>query len=130
MSESSGGRGTSRLFSSPRRRRRARWGAVLLATAGVIAGAVILMPDNNGAKQPEARAGKPTIVAPAPKHVNMTKADIAAAKQAAAKFVSTAVLRHHVDQSWSLTAPELRAGFTRKSWSSGDIPVVPFPAKE
>jgi hypothetical protein len=103
---------------------------VLLATVGVVAAAVKLMPDNNGAKLPDVRAGKPTIVAPAPKHVNMTQADQAAAKVAAAKFVSTAVLRHHVDQSWDLTAPELRVGFTRKSWSHGDIPVVPFPAKD
>src|SRR3954468_13513438 len=130
MSESSGGRGTSGLLSSPRHRRRARWVAGLAAVAAIVAAAVILMPDTNGAKQPQMRGGKPTIVAPAPKHVSMSAADEAAAKLAAAKFISTAVLRQHVDQSWALAAPELRAGFTRKAWSSGEIPVVPFPADQ
>jgi hypothetical protein len=130
MTASSGGRGISGMLSSPRRRRRLRWGAVLLAAAGAVGLAVILMPDNNGDTLPTKRAGKPTIVAPAPKHVTMGRADAAAARLAAAKFVSTAVLRHHVDQAWDLAAPELRAGLTRKAWNTGDIPVVPFPADQ
>ncbi len=130
MTASSGGRGSTRMFESPRRRRRLKWGAGLLAAAGVVGLAVVLMPDNNGMKLPATRAGKPTIVAPAPKHVRMGAADQAAAKLAAAKFINTAVLRRNVDQSWALTAPELRVGFTRKAWESGNIPVVPFPADQ
>ena len=130
MTASSGGRGSTGMFESPRRRRRLKWGAGLLAAAGVVGLAVVLMPDNNGMKLPATRAGKPTIVAPAPKHVRMGAADQAAAKTAAAKFINTAVLRRNVDQSWALTAPELRVGFTRKAWESGNIPVVPFPADQ
>jgi hypothetical protein len=118
------------MFESPRRRRRLKWGAALLAAAGVVGLAVVLMPDNNGMKLPATRAGKPTIVALAPKHVRMGAADQAAAKLTAAKFINTAVLRRHVDQSWAVTAPELRVGFTRKAWESGNIPVVPFPADQ
>ncbi|HEU5211752.1 MAG TPA: hypothetical protein VFU10_03195 [Gaiellaceae bacterium] len=130
MTASSGGRGISGMLASPRRRRRLRWGAVLLGAGGVVALGVILLPDNNGDKLPAARPGKPTLVAPAPKHVRMGAADQAAAKLAAAKFIDTAVLRRHIDASWNLTAPELRAGFTREAWKSGDIPVVPFPAND
>ena len=130
MTASSGGRGTTGMLASPRRRRRLTWGAGVLGAAGVVGLAVVLMPDNNGEKLPSTRLGKPTIVAPAPKHVRMGAADQAAAKLAAAKFINTAVLRRNVDQSWALTAPELRVGFTRKAWKSGNIPVVPFPADQ
>jgi hypothetical protein len=37
-------------------------------------------------------------------------------------------VRHDVDASWALTAPEFRQGYTRKQWDTGDNPVVPFPA--
>jgi hypothetical protein len=130
MTASSGGRGISGMLASPRRRRRFTWGAGLLAAAAVVGLAVVLMPDNNGEKMPGTRAGKPKLVAPAPKHVRIGTADQAAAKLAAAKFIDTAVLRRNVDQSWALTAPELRVGFTRKAWNTGDIPVVPFPADQ
>lgn len=130
MTESSGGRGMSGMLASPRRRRRLKWGAGLLAVVGAVGLAVVLMPDNNGEQLPAARPGKPTIVAPAPKHVRMGAPDQAAAKLAATKFIYTAVLRQHIDQSWKLAAPELRVGFTRKAWDTGDIPVVPFPADQ
>jgi hypothetical protein len=52
----------------------------------------------------------------------------------AAKFVKTAVTRDNVAASWKLTGeclkglPCLKAGFTRKMWLTGNIPVVPYPA--
>jgi len=101
------------LLSSPRLRRRLGYLAVLLAVAGAIAAAVIILPGDNGDNLPKARAGKPTLVAPAPKLVKLQKADVQAARDAAAKFVATAVLRQHVDDSWELTAPIMKAGFTR-----------------
>jgi len=42
--------------------------------------------------------------------------------------VSTSVSRHHPERSWSIVGPDLREGMTRKQWSSGNIPVVPYPA--
>ena len=45
------------------------------------------------------------------------------------RFLYTAVARKHVDRSWKLVAPELRAGFTRRQWATQDIPVVPFPVQ-
>lgn len=43
------------------------------------------------------------------------------------QFVSTAVARRHVEDSWELVCPSLKQGYTRKTWAKGDIPVVPFP---
>ncbi len=44
-------------------------------------------------------------------------------------FVRTAVRRHDLAASWPLIHPNLKQGLTRREWLSGDIPVVPFPAK-
>ncbi len=118
------------MLSSPRHRRRLGYLAVLLAVAGAIAAAVVFLPHDNGDNLPKPRPGNPTLVAPAPKLVKLQKADVQAARDAAARFVSTAVLRRHVDDSWELTAPIMKAGFTREKWKTGQIPVVPFPAKE
>ena len=97
---------------------------------GAVAAAVILMPDDNGEHLPKPHAGKPDLVAPAPKAVKLERDDAKAARAAAAKFVATAVLRRNVDDSWDLTAPALKAGFTRERWKRGEIPVVPFPADD
>jgi hypothetical protein len=45
----------------------------------------------------------------------------------ATRFLQTAVVREHVEESWELTAPSLRAGYTRKTWATQDIPVQPYP---
>jgi hypothetical protein len=44
------------------------------------------------------------------------------------KFIGTAVMRRHLDQSWNVTAPSLRAGYTYKRWTTADqLPVIPYP---
>jgi hypothetical protein len=130
MTESSGGRGSTGFLSSPRRRRRLKLGALLLGIAGVVAIGVVVLPQNNGIKLPKGHHGKVQIVAAAPKHVHYGKADEAAARLAAARFISTAVLRKDPAASWALAAPELRAGTTRKQWNTGNMPVIPFSAKD
>ena len=47
----------------------------------------------------------------------------------AQQFVLTAVRRTNVDASWEMVCPEMRQGYSRQSWSKGEIPVVPFPAQ-
>jgi hypothetical protein len=44
------------------------------------------------------------------------------------EFVLTAVDRHDVGRSWEISAPSLRQGLTRKQWTNGELPVVPYPA--
>src|SRR5256885_3610801 len=43
----------------------------------------------------------------------------------ATEFLRTAVLREHIDRSWSITEPGLRAGDTRRAWDNGNS--LPFP---
>ena len=130
MSEPVSDEGRGGLLSSPRRRRRLGFLVVLLEIGGAVAAAVIFLPEDNGDNLPTNRHGKAAVVAPAPKPVKLHQADAKAARDIAAKFVATAVLRQHVEDSFDLTAPEMRGGLTRKAWGTGEIPVVPFPADQ
>ena len=62
-----------------------------------------------------------------PKKAPFTKPDRQAVHKVLREFVLTAVDRQDVGRSWEISAPSLREGFTRKQWTSGDLPVVPYP---
>ena len=49
------------------------------------------------------------------------------AKLVAARWIIGAVGRTNLVESWQLTAPQLKKGFTLAQWKTGEIPVVPFP---
>lgn len=49
------------------------------------------------------------------------------ARHVAARFIMTAVARKHLGQSYRLTYPTLRKGFTLEQWKTGSIPVVFYP---
>jgi hypothetical protein len=63
-----------------------------------------------------------------PKHVPFTPEKKREVRRVLASFIRTAVARNHVRESWDLAGPSLRQGFTRKEWSTGNIPIVPYPA--
>ena len=63
-----------------------------------------------------------------PKRAPFTKAKQREVSKVLREFVLTAVDRQDVGRSWDIAAPSLREGFTRKQWSRGDLPVVPYPA--
>ena len=49
-------------------------------------------------------------------------------RSAVTTFIGTAVAREHVDRSWNVVAPTLKAGYTRAQWNkANDLPVVPYP---
>ena len=45
------------------------------------------------------------------------------------EFIRTAVLRTDLPRAWQLSAPALKAGFTKRRWLTGTIPVTPFPER-
>ena len=115
------------LLSSPRRRRRLVWlGGVLLVVAAAV-GVGIKFP-NTAPRHEETPVGKPNVYRE-PKAVRPSASDQKEALATAVQFVETAVRRKHVGESWALTAPSLREGFTRRQWATQDIPVVPYPAR-
>jgi hypothetical protein len=49
-------------------------------------------------------------------------------RKAVKTFIGTAVARQHVESSWPVVAPEMRAGYTLARWKAAkDLPVIPYP---
>lgn len=63
-----------------------------------------------------------------PKTVPFTRAKQHEVSKVLREFVLTAVDRQDVGRSWDISAPSLREGFTKRQWSRGNLPVVPYPA--
>jgi hypothetical protein len=117
------------ILSSPRRRRRLLKVAVVLVPLVplIYLGVHYSSPGNPG------EATGPAVEEPGlaqPKRAPFTKEDQRAVRQVLREFEATAVIRRDVGRSWNLSAPSLREGFTRKQWSRGDLPVVPYPAAD
>ncbi len=89
--------------------------------AGVVAAAIAFLPDRNAT--PEKVSNEPAQL-PA-KSVNAALSDDA--KAVARRFVQTAVARKHLAEAYDLVGPNLRGDLTRKQWSTGNIPVIPYP---
>jgi hypothetical protein len=64
----------------------------------------------------------------APKTVEATAAQKAAAISTLSRFVRTAVIRRDLAASWPLATSHLKSGTTRAEWLSGNLAVVPYPA--
>jgi hypothetical protein len=117
------------LLASHRRRRRAAKLAGLALTAGVLALLGVYF-SNTGHRVPSVfKSGPVARVAPNPKSDPFTPTERKQVRAVASRFVSSAVLRKNVDDSWELTTATLRQGMSHSDWASGSIPVVPYPAE-
>ncbi len=96
-----------------------------MLVAGGIAGLVVAFPSPPPPKE-EGFSNEPVDIVKIPKKTAFTPRK-EAVMEVAQKFVLTAVARKHVEDSWDLAAPSLREGYTKRSWSKGEIPVVPYP---
>ncbi len=97
----------------------------LVAAAIVAIGALF----SGGGEPAEAPLSNEPIRIPEPERPEETLNQAAAGSvlHVASRFLVTAVSRKHVAQSWELASPTLREGYTRATWSKGEIPIVPFP---
>lgn len=117
------------ILASYRWRRRIAWmTASTLAAAGAIA-LVVEWPNTTPKPVPPSNVRAHVDNKP-PKPVRLKLHDRASSLAVVSKFVNTAVARKHIDRSWDLVAPEFRAGFTRKQWDTGEMPVVGFPVQQ
>jgi len=102
-------------------RRRLAWAAGGLALVAAIVGVLVLGPNKNAAPQH-------LSAAPAQRPEVLVKAPLAEdARRVAVRFIQTAVARKNLDEAWTLVGPNLRGGLTKKRWTSGENPVVPYP---
>jgi hypothetical protein len=107
---------------SPSLKRAIPWFSGLVLVAGVLALAFSLI-GNTADTSPPPASTEPVVVPKKEKQVPLPRA----ARLVAAKWIQSAVLRQHVEESWRYTHPSMRAGYTLAQWKSGEIPVVPFP---
>lgn len=46
-------------------------------------------------------------------------------------FIGTAVARKHLDVSWTVTAPSVKAGYTYEQWKNAKaLPIIPYPVDD
>lgn len=112
------------MLASARMRRRLAWGGVFLLAAGSVAALIVFFPNPPPSKEAKVSTVPGDVVLPDKEHPFVTRRkDVL---DVASRFLLTAVERKHVEDSWELASPELRAGFTKKTWAKGTIPVIPY----
>ena len=113
------------FLSSPRRRRRLAWGSGIASFLGGLVAVALLWPEVE--RVPETMSTEPAVVLTTARNVPLTKDVRAATIEVADVFLKTAVKRDHPERARDVVHPELREGYTKASWATGNIPVVPYP---
>jgi len=114
-------------WSARAKRRLIRVGIVLSVIVGVTAIVVLLPKPHREAETFE--NVPPDVVAPTTEAVAASPKLRKLLIGETDTFVRTAVRRDNLAASWPLIHPNLKQGLSKKEWLTGDIPVVPFPAK-
>src|SRR4051794_22496043 len=122
-------------FSSPRFQRYMLWFGVVVLAVGAAVLVAVIMGGQSGAPVKNDKGFHPTLPAKSTPLRNSDGVLIKTYTQldpkirdAVKTFIGTAVARQHVDQSWNVVAPTLKAGYTPAQWKKAvDLPVVPYP---
>jgi hypothetical protein len=122
-------------FSSPRFQRYLLWAGVVVLAIGAAVLVATVMGGQSGAPVKNDEGFHPTLPAKSTPLRNSDGVLIKTYTQldpkirsAVTTFIGTAVAREHVDQSWNVVAPTLKAGYTAAQWKKADdLPVVPYP---
>jgi hypothetical protein len=104
----------------------------LSAAAGAVAAAIVLLPtgeklDRGSTAPTAAPTGQSTPRTRRPT-THLSAAERHRLFSSITLFVATSVERHAPERSWPIIHPLLREGLTKRQWSTGNIPVVPYPA--
>jgi hypothetical protein len=115
---------------SYRRRRRLLRLAALCALAVGVTAAIVLLPRGEKlvrkpTSPPSAEETRPSTP---PRQTHLSRAEKQRLVSTVSLFISSSVARHHPERSWAIVHPLLREGLTKREWSTGNIPVVPYPA--
>ena len=115
------------VLSSPRRRRRLIGAGTVALVVGAVTFSMIHWSNTGTHYDIAAPRSEPAPPPPGPRPARFTPTVRREVLRTAARFLRTAVVREHVEDSWDLTAPSLKAGYTRETWATADIPVAPYP---
>jgi hypothetical protein len=120
-------------LNSPKFQRYLLWFGVLVLVVGASALAVAILSGGGSSAAQGTNSPQPTG-ASAPLRdssgaVIKTYQQLdPAIRRTVTTFIATAVARRHLDRSWAVVAPSLKAGYTKASWAKADaLPVVPYP---
>jgi hypothetical protein len=123
-------------LNSPRLGRYLLWVGVVVLAAGVVAVIVAFAggKSDNTPLNPD-KGFKPTLPAKSQPLKNSDGITIKTFSQlddqtrsTIRTFINTAVARQHVEDSWTIVSPSMRAGYTLKQWKSADdLPIIPYP---
>jgi hypothetical protein len=105
-------------------RRRLLWSGGFVVLAAVVAGVIVAFPSPGKDPGDKLSPGGDIVKQEPPAAFAPQRGQVI---DVARRFVMTAVARKHVEDSWELVCPGMKQGFTKESWSKGNIPVVPFP---
>jgi hypothetical protein len=101
------------------------WASGLVLLAGIVAVLVTVVPNSNP-KRDLSKTENPVVVSrKAPNKVPLARE----ARLVAGKFILTAVQREGLAEAWKISGPQIRQDLTYQEWLTGNIPVVPYPAK-
>jgi hypothetical protein len=122
-------------FSSPRFNRYLLWFGVAVLAAGALALTITLVGGSDKSSTKPDKGFHPTLPAKSVPLKNEQGVTIKTYSQLDGQirnsiktFISTAVARQHVGDSWTVVAPEMRAGYTLDQWRrAASLPIVPYP---
>ena len=122
-------------INSPRFHRYLLWAGVVVLAAGALALTVKLVGGSDKTSAKPDKGFHPTLPAKSTPLKNSEGIAIktysqldAETRKAVSTFIGTAVARKHVEASWPVVAPELRAGYSLARWKAAkDLPVIPYP---
>ena len=99
--------------------------AALVLVAGGVAFLIAYFGNTSHVTHPGTRAGTPVDASKNPPSVPLPPS----ARQVAGEYIVATMARKNLALSWKLTHPSLKAGYTRKEWLTGNIPVQFYPAE-
>jgi hypothetical protein len=122
-------------FSSPKFQRYLLWFGVAVLAIGATALVVVLMGGSGDSPKKADPGFHPQLPAKSVPLRNSQGVLIKTYHQldpqirdSVKTFISTVVAREHLDQSWNVVAPSMKAGYTKAQWQkANDLPVVPYP---
>jgi hypothetical protein len=98
--------------------------AALVFVAGGIAFLIAYYGNTSKVTHPNTRPGTPVDASKNPPSVPVPKT----ARYVAGQYIVATMTRDNLALSWTLTHPDLKKGYTRKEWLTGNIPVQYYPA--
>jgi len=112
--------------SSPRKRRRLTYLAVLTAVALAVVGIVWLVPEPKQPNtHPDGTEGPAVLARPINTHVSAARRR--AIDATLDRFIPAAMARQSMSTAWKLAGPELKSGSTLSQWLKDSSPIPYYP---